>query len=236
METRLYRANSILTQSLGHDPSPVRSTHYTNHTQRDPRPLTHYSSNIQDTPALVSSPSLHTIQHSVNIAEKWVSAGSSGGQENVLLDGCNSSPSTGLSPASDFAVVAGKLVRTRVFLKTDEEKAQLVRLCIANFGDFVSGKKRFWSKIGTLYQNLHPEEAAPNVKGYMQRYSVQRKKEIEEALGKSEIAESATEWQQSMDHWLELVRISKTNLRRKKIRRQRKMRCGKERCLHYERI
>jgi len=73
-------------------------------------------------------------------------------------------------------------------------------------GEFVSGKERFWSKISTLYQNLHPEGAAPNVKGYMQWYSVQPKKEIEEALGKSWIAESATEWQESMDDWLELVR------------------------------
>ncbi|KAG0639117.1 hypothetical protein HOY80DRAFT_1045986 [Tuber brumale] len=115
--------------------------------------------------------------------------------------------SSSLSPALTLASgTATGGMRNRVFPWSDEEKAQLVRLCIANFGDFKRGKERFWSKISCLYQNLHPEGVAPNVKGYMQRYLVQCRKEQEEALGKGGIVESATEWQQSIDHWLELVR------------------------------
>lgn len=104
----------------------------------------------------------------------------------------------------------------RVFLKSDEEKAQLVRLCISNFGEFMHGREKFWPKISSLYQRLHPEGVAPNVKGYMQRYTIQRKREVEEARGKSGIAESATEWQQSMDHWLELVRDFEEQLKEEK--------------------
>ena len=40
----------------------------------------------------------------------------------------------------------------------------------------------------------------------MHRFSAERKREIEETKGKSGIAESVSEWQQAMDHWLELVR------------------------------
>ena len=70
-------------------------------------------------------------------------------------------------PASDCAIAVARKVSKEVFLRSDEEKGQLVHLCIANFHDFVSGKKSFWYKNYLLYQNLHPDSVALNVKGYM---------------------------------------------------------------------
>jgi len=197
-----HQANPILTQGFGL--GPARSTYYHDQVQKD---LTsHSSSNIQDTLAYASPPSLDIMWYPVNMAKTAVSTTSSSKEEMVLLDTCNRSLNAEPSAASNFAVNTARRAQTQVFLKSDEERAHLVRLCIINFGKFVSGKERFWSKISTLDQNLHPEGAALNVKGYMQRYLVQRKKEMAEALEKTGIAESATVWQQSIDQGLELVR------------------------------
>ncbi|KAI5837726.1 hypothetical protein DFP73DRAFT_588810 [Morchella snyderi] len=98
--------------------------------------------------------------------------------------------------------------RKRVFLKSDEDKARLVRLCINNFGRYGEGKERFFEAIHDLYREIYPDPNgnSPNVKGFMQRWCETRRKELEEACGKSGIAEQASEWQQVMDHWLELIR------------------------------
>lgn len=52
----------------------------------------------------------------------------------------------------------------RVILKTDEEKAKLVRLCINNFSRYAEGKDKFFSGISKLYQEADPGGSAPNAK------------------------------------------------------------------------
>jgi len=68
------------------------------------------------------------------MAKTAVSTTSSSKEEMVLLDTCNRSLSAEPSAASNFAVNTARRARTRVFLKSDDKRAQLVRLCIATFG------------------------------------------------------------------------------------------------------
>jgi hypothetical protein len=69
--------------------------------------------------------------------------------------------------------------RKKVHLQTDEEKAQLVKLCIKHFARYPEGKEKFWKYM----KNVWAEEMKtrpPSVKEFMKRHEKIWKKQLEQ--------------------------------------------------------
>lgn len=64
-------------------------------------------------------------------------------------------------------------------MSTDLEKAQLIRLCINNFGRFGEGREKFFRSVGQLFEKEFNGKA-PDVKSWMNRREHERRKEVEE--------------------------------------------------------
>lgn len=67
-----------------------------------------------------------------------------------------------------------------VRFSTDLEKAQLIRLCINNFGPFREGREKFFQSIGQLFEKGFNAKT-PDVKSWINRREHERRKEVEEA-------------------------------------------------------
>jgi hypothetical protein len=63
-------------------------------------------------------------------------------------------------------------------LNTDEEKAQLVNLCIKHFARYPEGREKFWSYMKDVWTK-EMKTQAPSFKEFMTRHEKIWKKELE---------------------------------------------------------
>jgi len=95
------------------------------------------------------------------------------GHGNEKEDNLNAS---GNEESDKEGEISGEEKGGRVCLSTDQQKADLIKLCIQNFGRYVQGKKKFFEEIQKLYKDTYGTNL--NVMGYMHCLSGKRKKEI----------------------------------------------------------